>query len=102
MSDTSDTASSKHLEKLIREKVYSVCLVDGSTITGEAAYVYVAVPMDKMEDFAVAQQKPNFTPANFGTILASGMGKPSDVVMAEMESKYSFNHKQVLAFPDKK
>lgn len=90
--------SQSHIERLIREKVYAVCLVQGATTEGRDAFAYVAVPMSEMESFALAQQQYGFVPSEHGQVLISGFGVPTEEVQQKMTNEYGFNHEDAIIF----
>lgn len=89
-----------HQQKILAKDLFSICLVKGTTPDGQVGYTYVAVPMDKVEAFAIAQAKGNFTPAEFGSILAAGYGEPPEDVRQRMVDDFGFNHEEMLVFPN--
>lgn len=87
-------------EKLLAEKTVCVLLVRGEDPDGQPIYAYVAVRADKLEEFMAAQQSGIFYPEEYGIIVESGSGDPSDEVKVRMESEYGFNHDAMLNIPD--
>ena len=87
-------------EKLLAEKTVCVLLVRGEDPDGQPIYAYVAVRADKLEEFMSAQQSGIFYPEEYGIIVESGSGEPTDDVKARMETEYGFNHDAMLNIPD--
>lgn len=87
-------------EQIIAEKTVCVLLVRGENPDGTAIFAYVAVRADKLEEFMNAQKTGLFYPEDFGVIIESGEGDPSDEVRERMEREYGFNHQQMLDIPD--
>lgn len=87
-------------EKLLAEKTVCVLLVRGEDPDGQPIYAYVAVRADKLEDFMAAQQSGIFYPEEYGIIVESGSGEPTDEVKKRMETEYGFNHAAMLNIPD--
>jgi hypothetical protein len=87
-------------EQIIAEKTVCVLLVRGENPDGQPIYAYVAVRADKLEEFMAAQKSGLFYPEDFGIIVESGEGEPSDEVRERMEREYGFNHAQMLDIPN--
>lgn len=84
-------------EKILAERTVCVLLVRGSDPRGDSpVYAYVAVRADRLKDFVEAQGKEPFYPDEYGVIIRSGQGEPSDDVRALMERDYGFNHAQMM------
>lgn len=79
-------------EKILAEKTVCILLVRGENAEGEAIFAYVAVRADKMEAFMEAQKSDTFYPEDYGMIIESGVGEPSEEVKAKMRDEYGFNH----------
>ena len=87
-------------EKILAEKTVCVLLVRGEAPDGTPLFAYVGVRADKLQEFMVAQSQGTFYPEEFGVIIESGAGEPSDEVRARMETDYGFNHAGMLDIPD--
>jgi hypothetical protein len=87
-------------EKLLAEKTVCVLLVRGEDPDGKPIYAYVAVRADKLEEFMAAQKSGVFYPEEYGIIVESGVGEPTEEVKARMETEYGFNHNAMLNIPD--
>ena len=87
-------------EKIIAEKTVCILLVRGESPDGEPIYAYVAVRADKLESFMEAQKTGMFYPEDYGVIVESGVGEPSDEIKKKMEEEYGFNHQSMVDIPD--
>lgn len=87
-------------EKLIAEKTVCILLVRGESPEGESIYAYVAVRADKLEAFMEAQKSGMFYPEEYGVIVESGVGEPTDEIREKMEKEYGFNHQAMVDIPD--
>ncbi|MCI5049586.1 MAG: hypothetical protein MRY32_04565 [Rickettsiales bacterium] len=87
-------------EKMIAEKTVCVLLVRGESPDGEKIYAYVAVRADKLEEFMEAQKTGTFYPEDYGVIVESGVGEPTDEVKQRMHDEYGFNHDAMVDIPD--
>jgi len=83
-------------EQIVAEKTVCVLLVRGESPDGKKIYAYIAVRADKLESFMEAQKTGTFYPEDFGIILESGEGEPSDEVRLKMTQEYGFNHEAML------
>lgn len=89
-------------EQIIAEKTVCVLLVRGENPDGAKIYAYVAIRADKLEAFMEAQSSGTFYPEDYGIIIESGEGEPSDEVKARMTQEYGFNHEAMLDIADPK
>lgn len=87
-------------EQMLAEKTVCVLLVRGESPDGGSIYAYIAVRADKLQDFMRAQQSSTFYPEDYGVIIESGTGEPSDEVRQKMEKEYGFNHSFMVDIPD--
>ena len=87
-------------EKILAEKTVCVLLVRGEAPDGGCIFAYVGVRADKLQAFMAAQQSGTFYPEEFGVVIESGVGEPSDEVRLKMEREYGFNHSAMLDIPD--
>lgn len=87
-------------EQILAEKTVCVLLVRGESPTGDPIYAYTAVRLDKLESFMKAQQSGTFYPEDYGVIIESGEGEPTDEIRAKMEREYGFNHNLMVDIPD--
>lgn len=83
-------------EQIIAEKTVCVLLVRGENTEGEKMYAYMAVRADKLESFIEAQKSGTFYPEDYGVVIESGMGEPSEEVKQKMTTEYGFNHEAML------
>lgn len=87
-------------EKLLAEKTVCILLVRGENEEDQPIYAYVAVRADKLEAFMQAQKDGTFYPEDYGMIIESGVGEPSDDVKAKMRDEYGFNHDAMVDIRD--
>lgn len=87
-------------EKLLAEKTVCILLVRGESPDGEPIYAYVGVRADKMDAFMEAQKNDTFFPEDYGVIIESGEGEPSDEVKEKMRTEYGFNHDAMVDVQD--
>lgn len=87
-------------DKMLAERTVCVLLVRGESPEGEPVYAYVAVRADKLDEFVEAQKQEPFYPDEYGIIVESGIGEPSDEVRERMERDYGFNHQKMLDMHD--
>ncbi len=83
-------------EQIIAEKTVCILLVRGENPDGGRIYAYVAIRADKLEAFMEAQKQGTFYPEDYGIIIESGDGEPSDEVKARMTKEYGFNHQAMV------
>lgn len=84
----------------VAEQTVCVLLVRGENPDGESIYAYVAVRVDKLEEFMAAQASGAFHPEDYGVIIEAGEGEPSLAVRRKMETEYGFNHDKMVDIPD--
>lgn len=87
-------------EKNVADKTVCILLVRGENPDGGAIYAYVAVRADKLESFMEAQQSGVFYPEDYGVIIESGEGEPTEEIRKKMEDEYGFNHQLMVDIPD--
>lgn len=87
-------------EQIIAEKTVCVLLIRGENPAGKKMYAYVAIRADKLESFMAAQKQGTFYPEDYGIILETGEGEPSEEVRQKMTKEYGFNHEGMLDIPD--
>ena len=83
-------------EQIIAEKTVCVLLVRGESPEGAPIYAYLAIRADKLESFMEAQKSGTFFPEDYGIIIETGEGEPTDDVKARMTKEYGFNHDAML------
>lgn len=88
-------------EKMLAERTVCVLLVRGESPEGEPVYAYVAVRADRLDEFVVAQAQEPFYPDEFGVIIESGVGEPTEEVRTRMERDYGFNHQAMMDIQDR-
>lgn len=87
-------------EQMLAEKTVCILLVRGENPDGEGIYAYVAVRADRLEEFMQAQKNGLFYPEDYGVIVESGIGEPTDEIRQKMEKEYGFNHQMMVDVPD--
>jgi hypothetical protein len=87
-------------EQVLAEKTMCILLLRGDDVDGGKIYAYVAIRADKLEEFMAAQKKGVFYPEEYGVIIESGSGEPSDEVKQKMTSEYGFNHESMVDIPN--
>lgn len=83
-------------EQIIAEKTVCVLLVRGENPDGKKIFAYMAVRADKLESFIEAQKSGTFYPEDYGIVIESGAGDPSDEIKEKMTKEYGFNHEAML------
>lgn len=83
-------------EQIIAEKTVCVLLVRGESPDGQKIFAYMAVRADKLESFIEAQKSGTFYPEDYGIVIESGEGEPSEEVKEKMTKEYGFNHDAML------
>ncbi len=83
-------------EQVIAEKTVCILLVRGESPDGMKIYAYVAIRADKLEAFVEAQKNGTFYPEDYGIVVESGEGEPSEAVKKKMTEEYGFNHEAML------
>ena len=83
-------------EQIIAEKTVCVLLVRGENTEGKNIYAYLAIRADKLEAFMEAQKTDTFFPEDYGIVIESGEGEPSDEIKHKMTQEYGFNHNAML------
>jgi hypothetical protein len=83
-------------EQIIAEKTVCILLVRGENPDTKKIYAYVAIRADKLEAFMEAQKQGTFFPEDYGIIIESGEGEPSDEVKQKMTKEYGFNHEAMM------
>lgn len=80
-----ETQQSK-FDQLFKDE-YAVILLQGKNTTGTSIYSYVKVTLPNIKRlYAALNSGKDFSPGDFGTILAEGEGVPSDELRAEMKA----------------
>ena len=74
-------------------------LYQGKNVKDEQIYAYVAVDANKAQAFAEAlRHKKEFHLQDYGTIVESGQGIPSDEVKKRIGKKYFFDPEDAAVF----
>ncbi len=87
-------------ERNVADKTVCILLVRGENPDGGSIFAYVAVRADKLEAFMEAQQSGVFYPEDYGVIIESGEGEPTEDTRKKMEEEYGFNHQLMVDIPD--
>ena len=76
---------------------YIVILLNGIDMNDKNIYHYAAINEDRIEAFtnAVRSGQP-YDLKDYGIVLQSGTGQPSDEVKEKMEKQYGCNHKSIV------
>jgi hypothetical protein len=83
-------------EQIIAEKTVCVLLIRGESPEGKPIFAYLAIRADKLQAFMEAQQSGTFYPEEYGMVIESGEGEPSDEIKQKMTKEYGFNHDAML------
>lgn len=77
-------------KSLLREKV--VILLQGKNINGDQIYTYTRMALWKLQELRDAmRQNANFMPSDYGEVLHSGYGDPSD----ELRESLTIEHNMI-------
>ncbi|MEZ5691731.1 MAG: hypothetical protein R3D71_08720 [Rickettsiales bacterium] len=69
---------------------YAVMLLQGKNSFGDMIYSYVEVTMPNIKKlYAALHSGKDFAPSDYGKIIASGKGKPSEELSKEMDANYN-------------
>lgn len=85
----------RHTERLIAANAHALVFFFAFNRQREVCYHYLAVRLDRLDAFLKAYQKGTMEPADYGTVLATGVGFPTDDVIQEVEAM-GFDHEQAL------
>jgi hypothetical protein len=78
---------------LMKDKLYAVLLLYGKGRDGAEHYVYLSVHTDQLDAIAALHRERQFwEPTDFGKVLCTGVGVPSNETMMQMETDYGFSH----------
>lgn len=81
----------------LSEQTVAILLVRGEDKDdGLPLFAYVAVRVDRIEEFMEAQSSDLFYPEDYGVIIESGKGKPSQEIRKKMEDDYGFDHTNMI------
>lgn len=80
----------------LADKTVCILLVRGENPDGGAIFAYVAVRADRLQEFMEAQKSGVFYPEDYGVIIESGEGEPSEEIRNKMESEYGFDHSGMI------
>ena len=83
-------------DELLDERV--VIAMAGQDASGEPVFAFVEITVRKMKEMREKQRnEESFDPSDFGKVVASGKGEPSDEVKAKLAAEY----KLLSSSPDK-
>src|SRR5688572_8218775 len=77
-----------------------ILLLRGEDADNQKIFAYVAIRADKLEEFMTAQKTGAFSPEEFGVVIESGRGEPSDEIKQKMTTEYGFNHEAMVDIPN--
>jgi hypothetical protein len=83
-------------EQIIAEKTVCILLVRGESPDGKKIFAYLGIRADKLEAFMEAQKLGTFFPEDYGVVIETGEGEPSEEVKQKMTQEYGFNHEAML------
>ena len=71
---------------------YALTLVKGTMADDKPFWAYVAIPLDRLNEFRAAERSGDYNLNQFGDILKFGYETaPSEAVIAEMKTLYNFD-----------
>jgi hypothetical protein len=76
------------VEKSKKSQKVCILLVRGENYSGTPFFAYVAVLEDNVEAFMIAQSMENFYPEDYGVIIESGEGEPSEEIRNKIKDEY--------------
>jgi hypothetical protein len=92
-----------NVEKILLQKAETdtaiIVLLQGDGGDGKPAYVYLAVPTSKYIAFVEAYRAGRVALQDWGVVVESGYGEPSEAVKARMADEYDFKHDSPLIDP---
>lgn len=75
----------------LAKKSYVFTLVKSADAKGAPTFFYLAVQADKWDAFKLALKKGNFDAKDFGAVLYSDYGQPTDLVQKTVEEYYGIS-----------
>lgn len=86
---TSSGGGGTNFGELFKDE-YAVILLQGKNNFGDMIYSYVEVTLENIKRlYAALNSGEDFTPSDFGTIVASGTGLPPEELRREMSSNHN-------------
>ncbi len=86
--ETSKSVSADKFGELFKDE-FAVILLQGKNSFGDMIYSYVQVTLPNIKRlYSALNSGEDFSPSDFGTIIAAGKGVPSDEIRAEMAASY--------------
>lgn len=90
-----DSQGKPNLDELFRDE-FAVLLLQGQNSEGERIFSYVRVTMPQIKRiYAALSSGRDFSPSEFGTVIASGSGEPSE----ELRMRMAAEHKMAEPIP---
>ncbi|MDE3060772.1 MAG: hypothetical protein KGJ06_07160 [Pseudomonadota bacterium] len=84
----SKNTANADLSELFKDE-FAVILLQGKNLFGDKIYSYLKVGMGQIKElYAALQSGKDFTPSDFGTVVAAGKGDPPEDVKAEIATTY--------------
>jgi hypothetical protein len=84
--------ATSHADKILARQTTLVYFFTTLNNENVEEYVYLAMRADKLPDFQKAIASGCIEPSQFGTILASGVGMPTDEIVERMKNDYGCIH----------
>ncbi|MCX7092018.1 MAG: hypothetical protein NTY50_01010 [Methylobacter sp.] len=86
--ETHKKNSPHKFDELFKDE-FAVILLQGKNSFGNVIYSYVQVALPNIKKlYSALNSSEDFSPSDFGTIIAAGEGEPSDELRAEMAITY--------------
>ncbi len=85
---TSSQKKDSYAEQYLLKHSCVFTLVYGHDAAGARMYFYLAVAADKWDDFKAAMKTEHFNARNFGAVLYSDYGEPTETVQKTIEEYY--------------
>lgn len=86
-------------DKILIDKTYCLFLIRGHTTDNQPQYAYVAVKAKHVEALRKALASGDTDITKYSSVIAHGLGEPSEEVRQRMEEEYGFNHEKMLEIP---
>ena len=85
--------AASYSDKELKDKFFLITLIEAVLADDRPAFYYLAIKENMLEDFkAASEKKQAFDLADYGSVIASGYGRPSPEVIEYMEANFGFNH----------
>jgi hypothetical protein len=76
-------------------------LTYGNSSDGRPMFAYVAVKHDQIENFKAAQKRTPFRPEDYGKVLESGYGFPSEEIRHKMANQLGCSYVEAEKWSDR-